>query len=330
MFNKLNSLNSKLNPLNSLNPLNQNNSFGQLKDLKTAQGQISQRDTQRQGAARTQYQQAEELLKAYNRNLDKQTLRQCMLLLTECIRTSRSFPEPYILLAYIYHALQMPQLAMKYLRVAEHLQRNHPTVIKLKQAILDGFQAPVVARRKSSSSGFQLHALEEVDYDDLYDELESLIAKEVQAAMNLPIPVRPEASKDLIQELKQHQDALEQTLDLVNGQLEIVEQEIDCAPLRSRLRLVESRWRQLATLSEQAQTGLELQRAIMTAMSDVQIEMFEPSPSEARLESFLDQCDAFADQIDMIESKGLGIVALKQDYEALVEGITQLQDRLDG
>lgn len=319
MFNKLN----KLNPMAQLNPL------GQLKDLKSAQSQVSQRDTQRQGAARTQYDQATELLKVYNRTLDKQTLRQCMLLLTECIRTSRSFPEPYILLGYVYHALRLPQLALKYLRVAEHLQRDNPTLIKLKQAILEGHQAPVVSRRKPGGSAFELLDLENVDHDALYDELESLIAREVQTAMDIPVPVRPTASKDVIAELTGYQGSLEQVLELVNTQLEIVEEEIDCAPLRSRLRLIESRWRQLTTLIEQCRNALELQRALLTAMSDIQIELFEPAPSEARLETFLDLCDAFADKIDEIDSKGLNISALKADYEALAEGINQLQDRLD-
>lgn len=305
------------------------NAMNQLKELKSVQAQMGQRDQQRLGAAKTQYTQAQELLKAYNRSLDKQTLRQCMLLLTECIRASRSYPEPYILLSYIYQALGMTQLALKYLRVAEHLQPGHATVAKIRQAILEGFQAPIVKRSKPGGSAFQLLDLEELDYDALYDEVDESIAREVRVAMDIQIPVRPQASKELIAELEAHQQSLLQTLELLNSQLEVIEQEIDCNPLRSRLRLIESRWRQIVSMQELCRDFLGMKGTLLSLLTDVQMELFEAQPAEQKLESFLDQCDAIADKLDHFSEKGFQLAELQQDYDLLTEAITQLQDRLD-
>lgn len=311
------------------NPLSQLGQLSQLKDLTSAKNQIQQRDQQRQGAAQTLYAQAQELLKTYNRTQDKQTLKQCMLLLTECIRASRSYAEPYILLAFIYQALGLPQLALKYLRVADHLKTDNPLLAKVKEAVATGYKAPVVPIGKSSPGSFALVDLDEVDFDALYDEVDDQIAREIEAVMNIPIPVRPTASETLIQELQGYRSNLEQTLELLGGQLEVLEQEIDCARLRSKLRLIETRWRQLLGMEEHCREFLALKKSLYRTQEQVWMELTEDTPSEANLEKFLDQCDGFADQLDGLSSKGFDITELESEYTSLADSITQLQERLD-
>ncbi|PKL76148.1 MAG: hypothetical protein CVV27_11765 [Candidatus Melainabacteria bacterium HGW-Melainabacteria-1] len=314
--------------LKQLNQLSQLKQLNQLGDLKEAQSILQQRDSQRYGAAQTLYTQAQDLLGAYNRSLDTQTLRQCMLVLTECIRASRSYPEPYLLLAYIYHALRLPQLALRYLRVVSHLQSDHPLLLKLQQAITDGYEAPLV-QRKSSSSGFALLDLEEVDYDALYDEVDAHIAREIRTVMDIPLPVRPQGSEELIADLQSWRVGIEQTLELLGSQLEVIEQEIDCGPLRSKLRLIENRWRQLTAMEEHSRQFLNLRQAMFFELALVQAEADQDHPSEQQLEGFLDHCDAWADQLDTLSSRGLDISELESEYARLVEAVTQLQERLD-
>ncbi|MEZ0372253.1 MAG: hypothetical protein ACAI44_24405 [Candidatus Sericytochromatia bacterium] len=312
--------------------LKQLHQLSQLKDLDSTQAQLQQRDSQRHSAAQTLYAQAQDLLRTYNHSLDKQTLKQCMLVLTECIRASRSYPEPYLLLSYIYLALRLPQLALRYLRVVDHLQPKHPLLPKLKQAISEGFQAPVVRRmnpRGSRDDGFALLDLESVDYDALYDEVDAQIAREIEATMNIPMPVRPTASEALIAELQGYRTNLEQNLNLISGQLDVLDQEIDCARLRSKVRLIETRWRQLLAMEEHSRQFLELGQRLRSAQADVWVEMAADEPSEASLERFLDQCDAFADLLDELSGKGLDISELEGEYSLLTDNITQLQERLD-
>lgn len=306
------------------NPLSQ---LSQLKDLRSAREQIQQRDQHRQGAAQTLYAQAQELLAAYNRDHDKQTLRQCMLALTEAIRAARSYDEPYLLLGFIYLSLGLPQLALKYVRVADHLQSRHPLLPKLKAAIAEGYQAPVVATGGKAKGDFSLIDFDQIDYDALYDEVDAQIGREIEAVMNLPIPVRPKASSSLIAQLAEFRTGLEGTLEVLSGQLEIVEQEIDCARQRSKLRLIETRWRQLLAMEEHCRQFLALRKSIQRVQEEVWIELADPH--EDRLETYLDQCDGFADELDALSSKGLDISELEAEYNTLTDSITQLQERLD-
>lgn len=314
------------------NPLSQLSQLSQLKDLRSAKEQIQQRDQQRHGAAQTLFAQAQELLKTYNHNHDKQTLKQCMLTLTESIRASRSYADPYILLAFIYLSLGLPQLAIKYARVADHLKSGNPLLPKVKEAIANNFKAPTVKLGiggKAKKNDFTLIDFENVDYDALYDEVDAQIAKEIENVMNIPMPVRPTASEKLIEELVGHRTALEGTLELLSGQLEVIEQEIDCARLRSKLRLIETRWRQLLAMEEHCRQFLALRKSLFRAQEMVWVELADPEPSETNLEKFLDQCDGFADQLDELQTKGLDITELETEYTNLSESITQLQERLD-
>jgi hypothetical protein len=47
------------------------------------------------------------------------------------------------------------------------------------------------------------------------------------------------------------------------------------------------------------------------------------------LESILDQCDGFADQIDDFQSQGYSISSLEIQYEALVAKMEIWQDKID-
>ena len=51
--------------------------------------------------------------------------------------------------------------------------------------------------------------------------------------------------------------------------------------------------------------------------------------AEKELETFLDQCDEFADAIDSLDGQGINVTTLENTYSKLVAGLENFQDRLD-
>ncbi|MGE3726759.1 MAG: hypothetical protein AB7I41_14460 [Candidatus Sericytochromatia bacterium] len=304
--------------------------FEHLKTLKAAQSQLVQRDDMRMQAARSQYSQAQALLQEYNRSPDKTTLKQCMLLLTGCVRMQRNYAEPYLLLAYIYLALRLPQLSLKYLRVAQHLGSQDPLLGKIQAALQKGFQAPRVQTSRGKIQASQrLSAAfsEETDYDALYEEVQGLLLREVRAAMDIPLPAGPTANPERLNALHRAGHQLSEAIELIQGQLEVLDQEMDCSELYRKLRSLESRLRLLASILEGSEQCVALMQTLNGLAQRVQTALM--NPSEQDLETFLDQCDSIADQLDGFTAKGWQIAELEAVYQALIDQITLLQDKLD-
>ncbi|PIQ23230.1 hypothetical protein COW36_18960 [bacterium (Candidatus Blackallbacteria) CG17_big_fil_post_rev_8_21_14_2_50_48_46] len=295
-----------------------------LQDLKAAQNRLVQRDDQRQTAARNQFEQARALLQEYNRSLEKQILREVMLMLIGCIRLSRSFPDPYLLLAYIYLSLRLPHLSLKYLKVAEHLQKEHPQIAKLKQALQTNFQAPLV---RKNQPGFQIQNLGEQDFDALYEEVLDQVKTEMRSAMEFPLPMGPTCDRSLLAQLHRSGNALSENLVLLQSQIEVLDQEIDCTELRRRIQPLESRVRLIAQVCEQSEQFISLED--MMRQSIQHIEMDLEKTNDQHLEIWLDQCDGFADQLDHFSQKGWEIAPLELTYQNLLELLTALQEKLD-
>jgi len=299
--------------------------FEHLKTLKAAQSQLVQRDDMRLQTARTQYSQAQALLQEYNRSLDKATLKQAMLLLTGCARMARSYAEPYLLLAYIYLALRLPQLSLKYLRVAQHLGSQDPLLGKIQAALQSGFQAPSVKRQNNKA---QAHfGAADTDYDALYEEVQGLLVREVRAAMDIPLPAGPTANPERLNALHRAGHHLSESIALIQGQLELLDQEMDCSELYRKLRNLESRLRLLTQILEGSEQCVALMQTLNGLAQRVQTALL--NPSEMDLETFLDQCDSIADQLDGFTAKGWQIAELEAVYQALIDQITLLQDKLD-
>jgi hypothetical protein len=246
--------------------------FEELKTLKAVQNQLSERDSQRHSAARNQYSQAQSLLQEYNRSLDKQTLKEAMLLLTGCVRLARGFAEPYLLLSYIYLALKLPHLSLKYLRIAQNIGTPNPLLKKIQLALQTGFIAPS-ERTSKSNPAWQIQNLQELDYDALYEEMQGLISTEIRAAMEIELPIGPTANPDVLNHLHRAGHSLSGTLELIQNQLDLIEQEIDCGELRIKLRMLESRLRILAQLLENSEQFVAVQERMNELNQRVLTEM---------------------------------------------------------
>lgn len=302
--------------------------FDQLKTLKAAQRELEQREEMRLQAARNQFAQAQALLQEYNRNPDKNTLRQCMLQLTGCVSMMRSYPEPYLWLAYIYLVLGLPQLSLKYLRVAQHLGCQDPLLAKIQAALQNGFQAPRVKRAGAAThSQTPPQGLAETDFDALYEEVLGVIQTEMRAAMDIPLPLGPTADPGILTPLYRAGNRLSESISLIQGQLDLLDQEMECSELFRKLRGLESRQRMLAQLleaSEQCQALLQTMQGLSQRVSEALLQ-----PSEVALERFLDQCDSIADQLDAFSAQGWAITELEVVYQNLIDQITLLQEQLD-
>lgn len=299
--------------------------FDHLKTLKAAQNQLVQRDDMRLQTARSQYSQAQALLQEYNRSLDKATLKQAMLMLTGCVRMARSYADPYLLLSYIYLALRLPQLSLKYLRVAQHLGSQDPLLGKIQVALQSGFLAPRVNVQGSQRLAPVLSG--ETDYDALYEEVQGLLVREVRAAMDIPLPAGPTSNPERLNALHRAGHNLSESIALIQGQLEVLDQEMDCSELYRKLRNLESRLRLLAQILEGSEQCVALMQTLNGLAQRVQVALV--TPTEQDLEIFLDQCDSIADQLDGFTARGWQITELEAVYQALIDQITHLQDKLD-
>lgn len=312
-----------------------------LKELTSIQSQTARLSEQRHQRSQKQCQQGFSFLFQAEQEdfAHKNLLIQACDAFGEAIAQQRHSPDAYFGMAYVLFLLKDYPQALHYLVEAAQIDPEHSDTQTLLAKIKRLTQSPQGQGTHADHGLPFLSPEAEMDYDQLYDEVEALILEEVRALVSSQ--TRPPVASLKAQEQAALQASMERqsyVLKQIRAQLEIVEQEIDTAELRFKLKTIErmrKRYQQALNISaemQRLQTGLTDLEARLPPLSK-QIEAApnrsELTALEGVLESITDRCDQFADCLDEMEQVNQPIHPLLEQYEEVVSKIENLNDLYD-
>ena len=260
------------------------------------------------------------------------------------IQNNRTLPEPYLAMAYIFVLLENHQAATSYLKEVLRQYPENADALKLlaeieakEKAARKNLVAQGPARPAPTLPKPLPESPEEIDYDDLYESLETLIIEEVRKISEYPnIPPTPK-NKDL-QEIKKYQQQVQSVLEKIQLQLQVLEAEIETHELLSKLKpleILQKRYDISLHISQELQELLvkitEEQQLVQEQLGSlVEVESAEDlTIMEENLDSLLDGSDQIANQIETFEQKGYACLEAEKSYSSLVKDIEKLQDAMD-
>lgn len=256
---------------------------------------------------------------------DKQALRNAFDKWMDALKQHRQNPDPYIGLGYIFLILNDHRAALMYFKSAQGIQPDHPDAALLIQYLVDltsGRAPQPPAGLPAGSDGS--------DYDALYDRAEQLLDLHLRQLRQLP-GLKPSPHADERQQQEQICADQGQLVAEVKQMLKTLAVEIDTSELEKQLAVLETALRRLQTVKEASASFARLAQEMQACSAEADRALAKvPMPgAEALIESLLDRCDAFADQLDELENRRHDITALKPYYDELVESLNALQDKLD-
>jgi len=293
--------------------------------LKSVQQDRSAQSQQRQQRGEQAYQEGLKWLAHYNQTPAKDTLLQAMQAMISASTYQRNRAEPLAVLAYIYYALRSPQLAAKYFRLAQAADPQAKVVARMREVLTE---RPAVATL-GDNPAFSLPDLDAIDYDALYDEAEGQIRDLLRQLLRCDLKQPLLIAKDALTVAEHNYAQMLSIHKALSQQLDIINEDIDIAPLQRQLHPVEQRlnayqrWLELSRITCQlAERTDDYFQQTVAALEQ------EPLP-ESLLDPLLDGCDAIADQIDALQAQGYGTEGIEQLYGQLTQKVTQFQDLLE-
>lgn len=174
-----------------------------------------------------------------------------------------------------------------------------------------------------------------VDYDTMYDQVESTIQKEVRQLSTLgPDWYRSSRDRFRVEKTEQQYANLRKKYSQIRKRIRAVEVEIDCEPLHQMLNpldMILTRCEYHLQISWQM---IELQEMLdghlrWVSQALIQLELHKRLPadfSETHFDYLLSDCDALADQLDALEGLGMDTARLVTTYEKLALKVSRFQD----
>lgn len=174
-----------------------------------------------------------------------------------------------------------------------------------------------------------------IDYDAMYDQVESTIQKEVRQLSTLgPEWYSSSNNRFRVEKTEQQYANLRKKYRHIRKRIREVEVEIDCEPLHQMLNpldMILTRCEYHLQISWQM---IELQEMLdghlrWISQALIQLELHKRLPadfSESRFEYLLGDCDALADQLDALEGLGMDTARLVTTYEKLALKVSRFQD----
>jgi len=309
-----------------------------------------------------------------NPNLESAFLKESCDYLMEAMRYDRSAPEGFLAMAYLLWLTGDSAEALLYLEEALLLDPNHLDAIKLRDLILPD-QGPQIGhlleqvlnepsqeledRADSPRPGIEssrrpkggdlarsrpprfalkpppFRAPLQIDYEQLYIQLENRIQKEVkQISLLKPDWYQSTRDRAKVQKIEQQYAGLREKYREILEQIRSLEEEIDGRPLRKMLKPLEMilarceyhlhlSW-QMIQLQEMLDGHIRWINKELTYLNENH--HLSEAISEKRFEYLLDDCDALADQLDELEQMGLESSRLIKTYELLAAKVSQFQD----
>ncbi|MGE3724870.1 MAG: hypothetical protein AB7I41_04920 [Candidatus Sericytochromatia bacterium] len=265
---------------------------------------------------------------------DRALLAEACEYLMEALRLNHRECGAFIGMGYLLWLLGDNAVALTYLQVALELEPENQDA----QTLLLLVDPPQIAAAPSPDLP-PVRVSDLPNYDQLYDELQALIIREIQLVSALPPQTFLVSNQKFkIEQMERKYRQWVETQANLQHKMGLVEVEIDCSELQKMLR-------PLYILLQRAQTQLNLswqwvhlEETLMaqTQWLDAQIVSFEVQngalPLSFSLERFdvlLEDCDSLADLLDEYELKQLDVSSLIAKYEAMTDKISQIQDYLD-
>lgn len=276
--------------------------------------------------------------------------------LTKALQRDRKNPEYYCGLAYLcllvkdfqtayrfLEALQLvdseyadAQFLMDYLRFrAPELFPDEGRENPLSAMLDQSSAAPETPKTEASASEAAQPEAPDVDYDQLYEKVETKIVQRLRTYSQLHLPSLA-VEADEIKFLEKHEENLSALILDLHENLHILEEDMDVSNLVQHMRPLEhqlSRIQGVLDLSRRTRklkAGMnKLTRELMESHKLVDQRKLTGAASEAKLEDLLDRCDGFADRLEELESAGYSIVALEKPYERVISLIESLQEKID-
>ncbi|MGV3527071.1 MAG: hypothetical protein ACO1RX_22840 [Candidatus Sericytochromatia bacterium] len=283
----------------------------------------------------------------------------------EAMRLDRGAPEGFVGMAYLLWLVGDHAEATSYLQEALILDphyRDAQTLLAVihpaTQTTADG-RATVAARQHPpqrqrrprhphEGSTFRagdsplptpLAQAEVLDYDRLYDQIESAIQKEVrQLSAFGPEWYESSGNRLRVEKTEQRYIQLRAKYARIRAGITKVEEEIDCAPLHEMLSTLDIfvarceyqlqlSW-QLIELQEMLKGHLDWINAALKRRE--QTGRLAADFSAKRFDYLLSDCDQLADQLDQLEQQGINTERLVTTYEQLAHQIARFQQLQEG
>lgn len=283
---------------------------------------------------------------------DPQLLKQGCVHLIEAMKRNRRDERPCLALAYLFVLIQDYPTANEYLQLARQLDPGNPLLTALQESIqeqlLEELQTPQHQQAHPSQptppppgelvTPFAATALTtEQDFDALYDKIETHLFAQVKRLAETP-PPEVSLQPQQIAQLEDLWLALKESCQQLETQIAYVSQEIDTTALSAQLRPLILTSKRYQTALKVSQELALLQSELLAEISSIRRKITEAlglkHPTdldrlESALEADLDQCDAFADRIDLLESQGQNVSEVVCHYQVLLETLDQYRDTLD-
>jgi hypothetical protein len=251
-------------------------------------------------------------------------------------------PELFRIMGYLLILVEDFYEALRFLRAALKLAPDD----QFAQDLLSYAQSQLLKEKLSETdSGIEtldkslFKPKEDLDYDELYDEIEKIIQSEVRQMMLDALPFdKPTKDKVFYQKLKQRLSHLDNQYNEISSNIQIVDLEIEASDLKNQLKPMEIQLKRYSTCLAYCQKYQDLDAQIIALAQQV-IELTqhlkkellnaELSDLEHKIELIMDTCDTLADQLESFEKIGYSIDSLEQDYTELVDQIEKLNESFD-
>lgn len=278
------------------------------------------------------YQQAcEQLTTCINSNFTQsELLAQTMENFADLLQKEPTNPRAFVALGYIFiMGLQQYREAQPYLDYALNLDPHHPTALELKRVMSTFSEIQAYADLMISPAG-------EINYDQLYDETEQQLITQVQffaeAQSDFVFSLEPE----VIDQMLGHYNTIRNWITGIEQRISIIDQEIDTSDLSLKLKQLETLTKRFAHTVTFSQVLVRLNERLESWIQRIQLEIQTLSQNKSHplnpdtINSYLDQTDVLADQLDALEQNGVPIHLVLDKYNALAQIIEKLQDTIDG
>lgn len=254
---------------------------------------------------------------------DRRLLQEAADCLIESIRKNRRFVEPHIAMGYLLWLYNDPVWAMHYLEEALRLEPTHPDIHILIEKIKGRPLKPEELESIAFSEEGEPTSIEE-DVNEALSELAQENRKAITPTINPHILARMEEkqvywfnrSEELQIQVNRSRDLA--TKNRLREQLK---------PLRERAQQYRDALRisyamialsdQLLQDNQRAKQYLEMATKPMGAARWQEI--------QDQVDTLLDHCDSFADQLDQLEQQGIPLGSLATQYNQLLERLENLQ-----
>lgn len=294
-----------------------------LAELKNLQSQSTALRQKRQGESELYFEQGMlALTQAHQAGFQDPVLaQQALKAFVEAIRQQRSDPRPYLMLAYLFAVFEDFRSAASYLRAAHEIAPGDPDVANFRQRI----QALQLKRSLNSED------------DRTYQALEQQLTSRIQVLSKQPL-AEPSADQAVVAEQLRQVMAFESLLQELAEQVQALRQDLDTGELEKLLMRLNQLWQPHVRVCQDSQLLCRLKNQMLETQAGIPVlwKRIQTAPAaadvhqlEPDLESLLDQCDRYADQLDALEQRQISIQSVESVYAQLLAHTEAVQDSLD-